>query len=361
MARSRHRLPHIRVAVGGAFALLFSCSSEEPPRAPSLSLVPAGVIDLEDPDSTSLGMAGGFAQTADGGYYVPDRQRGVLLQFSARGQRVREIGRRGGGPGEWTDGPYGVHAFNDSMLAVSDGSVLKVFPTARPGEGWKRAQTPMAAAIVAESGVVYARHIDRDRRATLSRYRGPSDSMTYGGPFPSQFGKSRMADLMLTFVSAAPVAGDTMAVFTQGSDYLFVGPFAGPYDSLLVPIVTRRGAMVEVMSAVRDDDPDSGMKAAYKSSFPLGVHRLDSAGGIALLTIDQEFLGNRMGGALHLAVVNRASRVACGEVRVPVETDPQPWAFVARDTLFVLSHETDSTAARSQPRVRRFRIDRAGC
>jgi hypothetical protein len=347
--------------VGGAFALLFSCSSEEPPRAPSLSLVPAGVIDLEDPDSTSLGMAGGFAQTADGGYYVPDRQRGVLLQFSARGQRVREIGRRGGGPGEWTDGPYGVHAFNDSMLAVSDGSVLKVFPTARPGEGWKREQTPMAAAIVAESGVVYARHIDRDRRATLSRYRGPSDSMTYGGPFPSQFGKSRMADLMLTFVSAAPVAGDTMAVFTQGSDYLFVGPFAGPYDSLLVPIVTRRGAMVEVMSAVRDDDPDSGMKAAYKSSFPLGVHRLDSAGGIALLTIDQEFLGNRMGGALHLAVVNRASRVACGEVRVPVETDPQPWAFVARDTLFVLAHETDSTAARSQPRVRRFRIDRAGC
>jgi hypothetical protein len=247
------------------------------------------------------------------------------------------------------------------MLAVSDGSLIKVFPTARPAEGWTRAQTPMAAAFAAESGAVFARRVDRERRATLSRCRGPSDSMTYGGPFPSQFGKTRMADLMLTFVSAASVAGDTMAVFTQGSDYLFVGPFAGPYDSLLVPIVTRRGAMPEVLGAVRDDDPDSGMKAAYKSSFPLGVYRLDHAGGIALLSIDQEFLGNRMGGALHLAVVNRVSRVACGELRVPVETDPQPWAFVARDMLFVLSHETDSTSARSQPRVRRFRIDRMGC
>lgn len=306
-------------------------------------------------------MTGGFARLADGSFAISDRQRGTLLRFTADGRRASEIGRRGSGPGEWESGPFGIYPFNDSTLAVSDGSMLKVFPLERPTDAWVRTQSPMTAAFAARNGTVYTRRIDRTQRSTLARYRGPTDSAEFGGPFPSQVGRSQMVDMMLVFVAATPLGGDSLAVFTQGSDYVFVGPFAGPFDSLHVPPVTRRGAMPEVLGAVRDDDPESGMKAAYKASYPLGVHRLGATDAVAILTLDQEFLGNRMAGALHVAVANLASRTACGEVRVPVEADPQPWAVVASDTLFVFSHETDSASSRSQPRVRKFRLVTQDC
>lgn len=344
-----------------ALLSLPACERISTPRAPTLELVPAGVVDLEEPETAPLGMTGGFARAADGGFLISDRQRGTLLQFRADGSRARELGRRGSGPGEWESGPFGIHLYNDSTLAVSDGSRLKVFPMARPAEAWVRSQSPMTSAFAAGDGVVFTRRIDRTQRSTLARYRGPTDSAEFGGPFPSQVGRSQMVDMMLVFVAATPLDGDSLAVFTQGSDFLFVGPFAGPFDSLRIAPTSRRGAMTEVLGAVRDDDPESGMKAAYKASYPLGVHRLGTEDAVAILTLDQEFLGNRMAGALNVAVANVAARTVCGEVRVPVDTDPQPWAVVASDTLFVFSHETDSAAARSQPRVRKFRLVTQHC
>lgn len=306
-------------------------------------------------------MTGGFLRLADGSFLLSDRQRGALLRFAADGRRVAEIGRRGSGPGEWEYGPFGIYPVTDSTIAVSDGAMLKVLSPSQPTAVWARQQSPLTAAFAAGNGAILSRRIDRARRSTLARFRGPTDSVEFGGPFPSQVGRSQMVDMMLVFVAATPIGADSLAVFTQGSDYLFTGPFAGPYDSVLVPAVTRRGAMPEVLGAVRDDDPESGMKAAYKASYPLAVHRLASPDRLAVLTIDQEFLGNRMAGALHVAVSNVRTGVACGEVRVPVESDPQPWAVIAGDTLFVFVHETDSTSAQSMPRVRKFGIAATGC
>jgi len=344
-----------------ALLLLPACDRNTAPKTPTLELEVAGVIELEEPESAPLGMAGGFARTVDGGYLISDSQRGALLQYGADGQLAREIGRRGSGPGEWDAGPFRIYPYNDSTVAVSDGGLLKVFPLARPADAWVRTQSPMTPAFAASNGTLFARHIDRTQRSTLGRFRGPTDSVEFGGPFPSQLGRSQVVDMMLVYVAATKLDGDSLAVFTQGSDFLFVGPFAGPFDSLHVPPVTRRGAMAELLSAVRDEDPESGMKAAYKSSYPFGVHRLSGTDAIALVTLDQEFLGDRMAGALHVAVANLRTRIVCGEVRVPVETDPLPWAVVASDTLFVFSHETDSTSSRSMPRVRKFRLVHQHC
>jgi hypothetical protein len=353
------RAHHVWVAC--VTLLLAACDRTAVPSVPSLTVVPIAVVDLDDPESAPLGAAGGLLRTADGGFFVSDRQRGTLLQFTANGRRVQEIGRRGSGPGEWETGPFGIFAYNDSMLAVSDGGQLKVFSPARPAAGWVRAQSPVTAAFAASGGMVLSRRIDRERRTIIARYRGPADSAEFGGPFPSQVGRSRMADLMLVFVAAARTRDDSLAVFTQGSDYLFVGPYTGPFDSVHVPRITRRGAMPDVLNSVRDDDPESGMRAAYKASFPLGVYAVGTDGRMAVLTIDQEFLDNRMAGALHVAVVNARTRAVCGEARVPVETDPQPWAVVAGDTLFALSQDIDTTTSRSIPRVRKFRLVAEGC
>lgn len=349
------------ICVSTLLHLFLSCDRPSATSAPSLALIPVGVLDLEEPESSPLGLTGGFTRGLDGGFFVSDRQHGTLIQYDATGRRVAEIGRRGDGPGEWSWGPFGVFVYDDSTLAVSDGEAVKVFPITRPAAGWTRAHSAFSPLLTADNAVLLFRRVSRTRRSTVGRYRDPSDSVEYGGPFPSQLGRSQIVDVMLSFVAALPVGADSLAVFTQGSDFLFVGPFAGPYDSLHIPAITRRGAMTEVLAAVNDEDPESGMKAAYQASYPLAVHRLPAPGAVAVLTIDQEFLGNRMAGLLQVAVANFRTKVVCGEVRVPVESDPQPWATVAGDTIFVFSHDTDSSAAQSQPRVRKFVIAANGC
>ncbi|MBX3131894.1 MAG: hypothetical protein KF689_00735 [Gemmatimonadaceae bacterium] len=329
-------------------------------REPSLSLRLVSETALEDSGRTALGAIGGFNVTDAGEYLVADRQRGSLVVFDADGRRLREIGRRGEGPGEWSAGPYGVMRYDERHWAVSDGTRLKVLELARPREAWIRTQGPMTAAFAAYDGVIYARNVDRDRRSSIARYRNASDSLEYGGPFPSQLGRSRIVDMMLTFVAAAPVGDDRIAVFIQGSDYLFVGPFGGPYDSVHVPAIARRGAMRDLLDAVRDDDPESGMRAAYKASFPFRLRAL-SDGRIAIVTLDQEFLGDRMSGSLQVAVVKLGIGVSCGEVTVPVDTDPQPWVEFRGDTLLVFSHDVDEHRGEAQPMVRRFAFDIERC
>jgi hypothetical protein len=327
---------------------------------PSLSLRLVSETALEDSGRTALGVVGGFNVTDAGEYLVSDRQRGSVVVFAADGRRLREVGRRGSGPGEWSEGPYGVMRHDDRTWAISDGSRLKVLDLARPRDAWMRTQGPMDAAFAAFDGTIYARAVNRERRSSIARYRRATDSLEYGGPFPSHLGRSRIVDMMLSFVAAAPVSDERVAVFVQGSDYLFVGPFAGPFDSLLVPPIARRGAMRDLLDAVRDEDPESGMRAAYKASWPFAVHPMGND-LLAIVTIDQEFLGDRMTGSLQIAVVNHAAKRSCGEVVVPVITDPQPWPAMRGDTLFVFSHDVDVRRAEAQPMVRRFVLDTQHC
>jgi hypothetical protein len=319
------------------------------------------VVALEETDSSALGAVGGFNVTRDGRYVVSDRQRGALIIFGADGRRERVIGRRGSGPGEWESGPFGIYSYDDSTFAVSDGALLKALTLTRPDEAWVRLQTPLTSAFAARDGIVLTRGVDRGRRSTIARFSGPADSLTFGGPFPSQLGRSRFVDQMLVFVGATMLSGDSLAVFTQGSDYLFFGPFAGPFDSLLVPATQRRGAMADLLSAVRDDDPDSALRAAYKASYPFALHTIGTTGLLALVTIDQERLGDRMAGTMQLSVVNLPARRVCGEVSVPVESDPQSWPTVVSDTLVIFSHDVDSISMRSQPTIRRFAIATENC
>lgn len=340
--------------------VVVACASPDEP-AESLALRALDAIALEDSGRTALGLVGGFGVTHDGEFLVSDRQRGTLVHFARSGARLHEIGRRGEGPGEWGWGPFGILRYDDTTTLVSDGELLKALrlPSAEPL--WSRRQSAMSPAFAAHRGVVLAKATNRDRRSTIARWRSAADSLEYGGPFPAPLGRSQMVDLMLVWVAAAQLPGDSLAVMAQGNDHLFVGPFAGPYDSMPLPVVTRRGAMRDVLDAVRDDDPESGMRAAYKASWPYIVQPLREPSRLAIVTIDQEFLGDRMAGDMNVAVLNRVRRRFCGELRVPVPRDPQPWATLVGDTLFVFAHEVDSLAADAQPVVRRYVIEARGC
>lgn len=85
-------------------------------------------------------------------------------------------------------------------------------------DAWTHAHSPMTAAFAAGSGTVLTRHIDRTRRSTIARFRGSRDRAEVDGPFPSQLGRSQTVDMMLVFVAATSLGGDTLLVFSHETD-----------------------------------------------------------------------------------------------------------------------------------------------
>lgn len=358
LGRGRNRT---RDLIAGLVAALLAganaCAGEN--AEPRLWLEELVEIPLEDPDSAALGQVGGFARASDGSLLVSDRQRGALLVFAADGRREQAVGRRGSGPGEWEMGPYRLFWRDDTTLVASDGSRLLVGPVTAPGADWIRVQSALSPVVAVFDGRFVVRRMDAESRSSLASFSGSSDALQPGGPYPEHLGRSEVVDQMLIWPAVGATAGDSVAVLVSGSDFLFFGPFSGPYDSIPVPVVTRRGAMRALLDAVTD--PESAMRAAYKASFPFAVHALPDGARVAMLWLDQEFLGDRMAGAMHLAVANIRSGAFCGEIALPGPSDPQMWATLRGDTLWSFAHEVDSLAGSSQPVVRAHRIRSSGC
>lgn len=328
-------------------------ASREQQEGPLLVLLDSLV--LEDPSSNPVGLVAGLATVA-GEYFVSDRQQGVLLVFDRLGRVARTIGRRGEGPGEWASGPLGIALSGPEAAFVSDGAYLKHIDLGRGVEIEKRRQSPSRPLVAMRNDTGWVRAIDREARRTLGRAYAVSDSFALGGPFPAHLGRSQVVDNFLVALDAVPLDGDTIAVFVQGSDFVYVGPFGGPFDSAAVPARRRRGGMTELLAAVRDDQPQTMEAAAYQASYPMEIARLPVSGMIALVLMDQTFLGDRMSGPLFMSIVDLRTQRACVDAAIPGPTDPHPRVTFAGDTLVVLSQEVDSASAAARTIVRRYRI-----
>lgn len=350
------------IGSGSATALLVaSCgiacrSIDQPERAVPLAAIDS--IQLAE-DSLPLGMIAGFAVTSAGEYFVADRQHGAVFAFSRSGVLTRVIGRRGEGPGEWAFGPFTILPTGTSVVVVSDGSSLRGLSTDDGQVQWSRTQTPGNILLAATDQWVFAKQIDREARRTISRTSMAGVAQS-GGSFPYPLGRSQAVDQFLVAVDAAPLPGDSAALVVQGSDYLFVGAFAGPFDSIPLPVAQRRGAMQKLLLAVNDSVPATMEAAAYKASYPLEVASL-APGWIGVVMLDQTFLGDRMVGPLFLSVVDLRTKRVCADIPVPGPIDPQPRVAFRGDTLLVLSQEVDSAAASSRTLVRRYQIGLRSC
>ncbi len=334
--------------------------------APAPELRPIDSLVLREEPGAPIGMIRGFAVTASGELVVADDQQGRLLVFARDGSLSRTLGRRGEGPGEWSAGPYLSYPLDPAHLIVSEGSAITVVSIADGSERWSLPATPLDQLIQPVNGFVVRRAVDRERRSTLSRFPASPDSAqepSFGGPFPFPLGRSNLLDRFLSWPNAAGYGRDSIAAVVSGSDFLFIGPFEGPFDSIAVPARVRRGAMPEVMAAVRDDDPGSMMRAAYKSSYPLNIAELPTAGHVALVLLDHDFPGDASAevARLYLSVVDVPRRRACVDARIPAPTDPLAYTVIRGDTLLVLTQEVDTAGTASRTMVRRYGIDTHDC
>lgn len=75
---------------------------------------------LEGAEAQMLGDVSGIAVGPDGEIYLYDRQRPVLRRYSATGEYMGDIGREGGGPGEYKQSDGGIGVLPDGRVLLRD-------------------------------------------------------------------------------------------------------------------------------------------------------------------------------------------------------------------------------------------------
>ncbi len=322
------------------------------------ALVAIDSVQLEENDSLFVGEASGFALASDGAFLISDHRNAVVHVYSRRGAHLASLGRRGDGPEEWSRGPFFVKS-EDSLIAVADGNRFKVlqYPS---GRVLNELQRPPGSGLVAFSGGgAWFRGIDRSQKTTFERI-GQDGATVRGGTFTEAMGRSATVDNMFSFIAVAPLPQNRVAIAYQNSDHVFFGPVAGPFDSIAVPVVERRGARLDLLNAIEDANPQTAQRAAYQPSYPFLLTSTASDSRLAYVTIDQQFEGNRMTGQPFLSLVDLERSQACADARIPGPVDPQPWVEIHGDTAFVLTQDA-GTSGRPRSIIRAFMIDQRQC
>lgn len=352
-----HFMSHYKLLTFAAI-ILSGCtpSDERTYGTPTLQL--SDSVILAESDSTFLSEASGFAIAPDGSFLVSDHRNAVLHLYSRDGRHLGSIGRRGDGPSEWSRGPFFVKSDGD-VVAVADGHRFKTleYPS---GRVISEIQRPPGSGFVAfANGKAYFRLIDRATGTTFETVDRDGTSER-GGTFTPAMGRSTVVDNMFSFVALAPLENGRVALGYQNSDYIFFGPVRGPFDSLLVPVLNRRGSRQDLISAIDDANPQTAERAAYQPSYPFLLSPMSRNDQAAYVTVDQTFEGNRMTGQPYISIVDFKRRQACSDAMVPGPTDPQPWVTITGDTAFILAQdEGPSGSPRSM--VRAYVIKQDSC
>jgi hypothetical protein len=308
--------------------------------APSLTLLDS--VILSETDSAFVGEPSGFVAPGDGTFLVADRRTATLHHFSADGARIGGVGGRGEGPGEFSSGPGFIALDGDSTIYVEDGGAgVKIFSYADRAFVASRILLGYALPQAAMNGVLYFNHIDQSRHTSVALVRNGEEPIVRGGPFPEPLARNRATAEFFSFMRLAKIGNaDTIALAIQSTDYLFLGSFeSGPYDSVRVPPIRRRGSQPALLGKVTDD-PRTIYPALYQLSVPWALSRL-SSGRLAYVATDQELVSQRLVGRLFVSVVDFENRRACVDAEVPGPSDPQPWATFRGDTLLVLVQDVD--------------------
>ncbi len=345
-----------------ASSLVGCMSTDQQPvtRSPVLTLEDS--TPLIESDSQYVGSPGGIAITSDGRLFVSDTKNKTVWLVRRDGRIIGQIGRSGQGPLEFDGGPSTLLLRDDSTLLVQVGLTISAVSLHGPAQLWRRRLPglfPPTEPMAASGGSFLYREIDADSRSTLARVMGESDSAERGGPFPQEYGNNRLIDDLLGVAQATWLAGDTVAVALEASDYLYVGPFQGPFDSVLIARIHRNGTRHDLIASLETASPEEAAKAAYALSVPWTLERLGPS-MVGLVTVDAVPLKTRLGGRLYLTVVDLAKHRSCPDAAVEVPVDPFPEVAIDGDTLIVIDQGLVGDSA-PQTFVNRYSIDVGQC
>jgi hypothetical protein len=341
--------------------LLPACAADGPARtSPELVLVDSVIV--ADTGAVPIAPPTALVVTEGGTIYMADRAAGTVLVVDRSGRVTQRIGRRGRGPGEWSQGPGSMLLDGDSVLVVNDGSraVRLRLPTGEVGAA-RTSPGGLATVRAARDGRVWYNAVREDQRAVLAMASSWEDSLRPSGPFPAHLVGRPALQMMFSTLAVLPWRGDSVVVAIEGVDSLYVWPSAsGAGRTVPLPAAGRRGAKVDLLLGLNADDPASFGAVVHQPSQPWAVARVGASDTVAVLHYDLAQVEHRMTAQLYVSLVDVASGRACVDAQVPVPMDPLPAAWLQGRTLAVVTQEDDAAGA-VRTVLRRFEVRGEGC
>ncbi|MGH7426774.1 MAG: 6-bladed beta-propeller [Candidatus Methylomirabilaceae bacterium] len=354
-----------------SLAVNSSCSSDASSKGSDSSpvLLVTDSIHIRDPSADPFGRLGDFLPLESSGYLLVDAQNTRLLEYDARGSLVRQIGRKGSGPGELQHtGPIAVDG--DSVLYILDSPTLHVFDF-RTGAFRRKGtlRAPFGTSIVVTGPHLYFRAFDSTQVPRFAAWRNGTVVLGPSLPSLSELETVKAAGagataLMMNTTHAgavfAPISGDTIAVLSQASEDIVLTNLRGILGRIPVARAQRNGVLPDLIAQVAKD-PTIAQRdplLLYAPSVPGAITR---GAGVHYLTVktDFAFVRDHFSGKLYLSVTGPVTGLTCPDARVPGPEDPPPSIALRGDTLFVLSQTIQESHAVTV--LRKYLVQTANC
>lgn len=116
---------------------------------------------------------------------------------------------------------------------------------------------------------------------------------------------------------------------------MWTGIVSGMTDSLMVPVVRRRGVRHDLLDKITSADPEVAQAAVYQSSMPIKLGLL-SDGIVGLVVLDPERATGRVKGRMFLSLVDPSRRRSCPYLPLDLPVDPMPRIEFRGDALAAL-------------------------
>lgn len=323
-----------------AVALVVSCTTADPgdsgERASTLGQVTT--VRLEERPHARLVRPSSVTQAPNGDLVIGDRVQGAFLRFTASGQFVGFVGRKGAGPGEF-ESPRTVAFLGDSLLVGIDPGLRRAQRFRLDGTLVGPAfSIPFDFSMAAwDSTGVWFGGSNVVENYSILHWNG-NDSV--GQALVTLPDSLRSWPLLMLLGGGIPLpAGDTLIVGYGPGMLRLAHPRSGrTFADISVPHRDRRGLSADAIAAAQVGD---GMGVINAASSLAALGRL-SDGGLALVYRDLTRTQVGFTGVIYLTILDSSFAPMCIDAPVPLLAEEAPLMWFAGDTLLVFEQSVVS-------------------
>lgn len=333
-----------RVAVFTVLLVLGACTEKVDTNSPQpngpIGLVTVDSVRLTESDSLRVDQPGGLAVTADGRIIVADNASKQLVVFDGSGAPLVRMGRQGSGPGEF-ESVGAVTLMGDSLIAVKNMARgrVEVFSLSGQRYAWGRAIPGRAYDLAFDNGTLSQSVLSPVDGYSVLSVRDSMDAPRKSGAVPKLYRDAPMLAGPFGTVAHARRGPMGIQVF-EGSNYIFFqSDSTGKTDSISLPVLRRRGAKTEALTAIARDT-SRGMDALYKSSIPTAVAFVNDSVAVVVHT-DVDLEKNAFTGRTYVSLVDIRRYRVCLDLPLAVPGDPLPRIALRDSTVYALTEHVN--------------------
>ena len=357
--------------------LLMAVLATVPPQSSTAQMGPTLILEesvvLRETDDHYVGQPVSLIPAGDGSFLIADGYSNSVLHFDSRGRFVRTFGRKGDGPGEFRFVSYAGLVAGD-VVGIGDdhGLELELFELRSGAHIGAVKMSFLADDYVVRGDTVWFVGVNTEDWTALG-FAALDDlvaAASSGGgdgtilspdrvDVPRIYVENDVVRGMLAGVSLDVHEGVSVVGFLASPELLIVGSSGAVLDSLVVPVVRRRGLPAEEEFLALDRGADyTGMWGRISALLKVSH---DSLGFVH--TVHQESNydpeARQMRATFYVSSVKADGMRACPDTLIPTSDAGLAELTLEGNRLHMLDQQLGGSGVRTV--VRTFRIDPENC